>query len=124
MKLKKLPAHEFDRVAEQTGLNERTREMAKAVLVDGRPQTDVGAEYGMTKQRVGLAVQVIEKKYFESPGAGDSIVNVELDLPLGLAVELAALLRAISECKSATKSARAISQLQEAVTAKLQQLRG
>ena len=122
MKLKRISQHEFDRIVAETGLTERTASMACSVLVHGRTQPDVAEEYGMTKQRVGLAVRVIEKRYFEVPGPADSVVSVDLDLPLLLAAELAALRDAIQDCKSGTKAARTINQVLEYVIEKRRQL--
>ena len=56
MRLKRLTPQAFDRTAADTRLGEQAREMARAVLVDGRAQVDVATEHGMTKQRVSLAV--------------------------------------------------------------------
>lgn len=113
MKLKRLSLTEFIRVAQTTGLTEQTQAMAREVLVDGASQTNVATKYGMTKQRIHLAINTLEKAYFKGPTTGNSIVNVTLDLPENLALELANLTAALQGCKSSTKANRALSQVLE-----------
>lgn len=91
MKLKKLSPAEFDRVANETGMEPSTIQMVRDVLVYGRPQTAVAAEHGMSKQRIFKAVTAIEKKYFTTEGDGDALVSAELLLPEKIALELAAI---------------------------------
>lgn len=100
MKLQRLTLEEFDRLASSTRMQEATRAMARAVLVDGRSQAEVANELGMTRQRVNLAVATIERVYVATAGAGDGnvMVRVSLDLPEGLAVEMGAFVDALSNC--------------------------
>lgn len=98
MRLKRLAPDAFDRVAADTRLGDQAREMARAVLVDGRAQVDVATEYGMTKQRVSLAVATIERAYKKFTTPGVSAIRVELDLPESLALELGALAEALEQC--------------------------
>jgi hypothetical protein len=88
MKLKKLSAQDFDRIAAQTRMEERTKQLAREVLVDGEAPTDVAARAGMTKQRISLAVGVIEKAYFASTEGGLGWVALELELPEVIALQL------------------------------------
>lgn len=110
MKLRRLDIEVFNRLATETGLGDRAREMAAAVLVDGRKQTDVAAEYGMTKQRIGLAVASIEKAYFDGKigVVGTGIVSVELDLPESLALQLAHFNEMFQKCRNKSDRKRAI----------------
>ncbi len=96
MKLKRLTSEDFERFAALTGLGDSAREMARAVLVAGRQQTDVATEYGMTKQRVKLAVDVISRVYFQSTAPGNGLVSVELVLPESLAVTLASFVESLN----------------------------
>ncbi len=75
--------------------------MARAVLVDGRAHADVATQHGMTRQRVSLAVGTIERAYLKFPAPGQSSIRVELDLPEALALELAALGRALASSADA-----------------------
>jgi hypothetical protein len=81
MRLKRLTPQAFDRAAADTRMGDQAREMARAVLVDGRAQVDVATEHGMSKQRVSLSRghyrAGIQENYdagreFHSRGAGSS----------------------------------------------------
>ncbi len=72
MRLKRLTPQAFDRVAADTRMGEQAREMARAVLVNGRAQVDVATEHGMTKQRVSGAVATIERAYKKTTTPGVS----------------------------------------------------
>jgi hypothetical protein len=95
MKLKRLTPEDFDRLAEGTRLQDRTRQLAREVLVDGETPSDVAARAGMTKQRVGLAVGVIEKAYFADKGGGLGWVSMEMELPERVALQLDELAQAL-----------------------------
>ena len=115
MRLKRLTPQAFDRVAADTRMGEQAREMARAVLVDGRAQVDVATEHGMTKQRVSGAVATIERAYKKTTPPGVSAIRVELELPEALALELAALVEAMQGCDDAAKSAEALEKATNAV---------
>ena len=103
MKLKKLSASEFDRVARLTGMEEQTIAMAREVLVFGRKQTEIAAETGVTKQRIFKVVVKIEQAYFNSESDGGALVSLDLHLPEKLALELASI-SAILESRAVTVS--------------------
>lgn len=115
MRLKRLTPQAFDRTADNTRLGDQARKMARAVLVDGRAQVDVATEYGMTKQRISLAVATIERAYMKAMTVGGSFIRVELELPEGLALELGALVEAMKGCDDAAKSAEALEKATHAV---------
>ena len=98
MRLKRLTQQTFDRAASDIRMGDQAREMARAVLVDGRAQVDVATEYGMSKQRVSGAVATIERAYKKTTTPGVSAIRVELDLPEALALELGALVEALVKC--------------------------
>jgi hypothetical protein len=99
MKLQRLSPEEFDRiVAAKPRMQEQTRNMARAVLVDGRTQGNVAAEYDMSQQRVQLAVASIERTYMATAGVGGGVVRVSFELPERLALEFGALLDALKGC--------------------------
>lgn len=100
MKLHRLPSNEFDRLADTTNLLPQARDMARAVLVDGRTQTDVATQYGMSRQRVNLAVSVIQRAYINFSGIVDGDVRVSFEMPEEFALELGALINAIKSCPS------------------------
>ena len=108
MRLKRLTPQAFDRAAADTRMGDQAREMARAVLVDGRAQVDVATEYGMSKQRVSGAVATIERAYKKTTTPGVSSIRVELDLPETLALELAALAEAMKGCDDAARCAEAL----------------
>lgn len=108
MKLQRLSLEEFDRLAASTRLREQARNMARAVLVDGRTQADVATEWGMSKQRVNLAVAAIERTYIATAGAGGGVVRVSLELPESLALELGTLLDALKNCPDAALASAAV----------------
>ncbi|HHV7525820.1 TPA: TrfB-related DNA-binding protein [Burkholderia orbicola] len=95
MKLTRLTAEDFDHVVQQTRMGDLARDMARAVLVDGRPQTDVAVEYGRTRQRVSAAVGQVERAFAQWAKPGTGWVRVTLDLPEALALELANLSEAL-----------------------------
>src|SRR6218665_646089 len=115
MRLKRLTPQAFDRAAADTRMGDQAREMARAVLVDGRAQVDVATEYGMSKQRVSGAVATIERAYKKTTTPGASSIRVELDLPEALALELAALAEAMKGCDDAAKCAEALDKATNAV---------
>jgi hypothetical protein len=124
MKLKRLTPQAFYRTAAGTRLGDQAREMARAVLVEGRAQVDVATEHGMTKQRVSLAVATIERAYKKATTPGVSSIRVELDLPEALALELIALVDAMKGCGDATKSVKALEKATNAVRKATKLLKG
>ena len=99
IKLKRLSAEVFDRVADETRLGVRARSMARAVLVDGRLQAEVAAEHGVTYQRVSLAVGSIERAYRQMEASMTGMIQVVLDMPEVMAVEVASLAQALQQCE-------------------------
>ncbi len=110
MRLKRLTPQAFDRAAADTRMGDQAREMARAVLVDGRAQVDVATEYGMSKQRVSGAVATIERAYKKTTTPGVSSIRVELDLP-----ETLALAEAMKGCDDAARCAEALDKATNAV---------
>lgn len=111
MKLQRLSPEEFDRiVAAKPRMHEQTRNMARAVLVDGRTQGNVAAEYDMSQQRVQVAVASIERAYMAKAGAGGGVVRVSLEMPESLALELGVLFDALKGCQDATLAGAAVDQ--------------
>ena len=115
MRQNRLTPKAFDRAAADTRMGDQAREMARAVLVDGRAQVDVATEYGMSKQRVSGAVATIERAYKKTTTPGVSSIRVELDLPETLALELAALAEAMKGCDDAARCAEALDKATNAV---------
>ena len=97
MKLERLSRDEFDRLAALTRLPENSKAMAAAVLVDGRVQVDVAAEWGVQKQLVSRIVASINRVYMASTTASDGVVRLSLELPESLALELGTLLESIKK---------------------------
>lgn len=99
MKLTRLPPAEFDSIVKRTRMGDLARQMARAVLVDGRPQSDVAVEYGRTRQRVSAAVAQVERAFALTAKAGTGWVRVTLELPEALALELANLAEGLKDGK-------------------------
>src|SRR5205823_3701883 len=93
MRLKRLTPQDIDRLADSTRLKDRTRELAREVLVDGGTPSEVATRHAMTKQRIGLAVAVIEKAYFADREGGLGWVSLEMELPEAVALQLDELAR-------------------------------
>lgn len=115
MKLIRLSPEDFSRLAEQTKLGEAARAMARAVLVDGRSQVDVANDYGMTKQRIGLAVGAINRVYEQSTAKSTAWVSVAIDLPDYLAHELADLIESLRTCPDEKKRQKALSVVSQSI---------
>jgi uncharacterized protein YpuA (DUF1002 family) len=95
MRLKRLTAEDFNRLASQTRMKEQTRQLAREVLVDGFSMSNVAARAGMTPQRVALAVGVIEKAYFADKEGSLGWVSLEMELPESIALQLDELAQAL-----------------------------
>ena len=100
MKLKRLTLEDFDQLANRTEMGTVARQLARSVLVDGRPQIDVAKAAGFDRQRVTLALKVIEREYFKSTDGGNGLVSIELELPDPLAVALVRLTERLKHCPS------------------------
>jgi len=124
MRLKRLTPQAFDRTASDTRLGDQAREMARAVLVDGRAQVNVATEHGMTKQRVSLAVATIKHAYKKATTPGVSSIRVELDLPEALALELWALVDVMKACDDEGKTTEALEKATNAVRKATKLLKG
>jgi hypothetical protein len=95
MRLKRLTAEDFNRLASQTRMKEQTRQLAREVLVDGFSMSNVAARAGMTPQRVALAVGVIERAYFADKEGSLGWVSLEMELPESIALQLDELAQAL-----------------------------
>jgi hypothetical protein len=98
LKLTQLSSDEFDRLANMTRLRDSAKEMAREVLVGRRNKADVGRAFGVTRQRVGLAVGSIEEAYRRSVSPSNATIRVTLELPDELASALGSLIAAIRSC--------------------------
>jgi hypothetical protein len=98
LKLTQLSPDEFDRLANMTRLRDSAKEMARAVLVGRRNKADVGREFGVTRQRVGLAVGSIEDAYRRNVSPSNAKIRVSLELPDELVAALRSLIAAMNSC--------------------------
>ena len=87
MKLVRLSAKDFARIASRTRLGTGAKNMASSILVEGKGLIEVAAEYGVTKQRVFLAVETVRKEYSKS-GEQCGDYSLKLELPHALVVPL------------------------------------
>lgn len=116
MRLKRLSTEAFDNAAANTRMGGQAIQMARAVLVDGCTQVEVAAKFGLTKQRVSLAVATIERAYSKfavSPGEGS--IRAEFELPEALAFELDAFIAAMGSCENVGKAKLALESLAESM---------
>lgn len=120
MRLKRLTPADFNRLADGTRLKDRTRQLAWEVLVDGDAPSDVAARFGMTKQRVGLAVGVIEKAYFADKDSGLGWVSIEMELPEMIALQLDDVAKVLKASGDQAK----LEEVSRIVSAALTQARG
>lgn len=95
MKLVRLSAKDFARIAAGTRLGPAATNMASSVLVERKGLPEVAAEHGVTKQRVFLAVEAVRKEYLKS-GEQCGDFAVEIELPHRLAVPLEQFLLALN----------------------------
>lgn len=125
-KLTRLSGPEFDRLAGKTGMGADARAMARLFLVDGVTMGQASLTYGVSRNRVHLAVERIRREYEEEAGksgAGVSRtlwVKVDVEMPDRLAVQLAEVMAGLKACKSKQKRTLALSHLEHAL-AKAQQ---
>lgn len=116
MKLSRLAADDFTRVASRTKkMGEEAVNMARGVLVEQRSLPEMANEYGVTKQRVHLAVETIRKEY--SRGNDDcGWMHVELELPHELAHTLAEFTEALQAQTDVATRRAAIVKVSRALT--------
>ena len=115
VKLKRLSSEDFERVVELTRLQGAACGMARAVFVDGRSQAEVAAEYGVSRQRIHLAIGVIEKAYMKYAPSGHNSVRVSLDLPERIALALAAFMEILELVPQNTNREDVIAAVEQAI---------
>lgn len=109
-----LSASEFNRLADTTRLGVNARAMARRVLVDGAAPTVVGEEFGLTRQRVHLAVNTMRKAH-ERDGGDSAWMSVSTVLPHALASAIEPLSGKLRKAKGATRQ-KVVQHLQAAFT--------
>lgn len=112
MRIKRLSPETFDLVVAETRLGAQSRDMARAVLVEGRAQVDVADEHRTSKQRVNVAVATVRSAYLKRATPGGSSIRFELELPEALAQELCALAEALAHCRSNERRSAVIEDVQ------------
>jgi hypothetical protein len=119
VKLQRIGQKDFDTLAGKTELQANAREMARLVLVEGETMGQVGEKFGVSRQRVSLAVEVIRRAHQAGLGMSRSgWVRVDLDLPEALSVLVAEFVEALEQ-SGASKEAKAvaIAQISKALVA-------
>jgi hypothetical protein len=120
--LKRIGEVEFDKLADQTRLGDAARSMARMVLVEGQLAVDVAKQFGMSKQRVGLAVESIRRAHQSVGTTRNGWVKVELELPERWFSQLHQVLDALRASSSASAQTVALSQVEHALQRALQTL--
>lgn len=121
-RLKRIGEAEFDMLADQTRLGDAARSMARMVLVEGQSAVDVAKQFGMSKQRVGLAVESIRRAHQSVATTRNGWVKVELELPERWFAQLPQVLDALRATSSPDAQAVALSQVAHALQRALQTL--
>lgn len=114
VKLQSIGAHDFEVLADQTGLGQDAREMARLHLVEGMPMPEVGLQFGVTRQRVRLAVESIRRVH-QAGGTRTGSVRVDVEIPEALAAPLGDFLDALRASTSKDTKGQAIAQVGRAL---------
>ena len=99
---------EFDRLSGRTRLRDRGLAMARAVLVDGRSQSEVAAEHGVHRQSVHQACRAVmqQRRYENNRKKPKSWVSVTVVVPHALARKIRQLARAAMAERAALVAGR------------------
>lgn len=99
---------EFDRLSSRTRLRDRGLTMARAVLVDGRSQSEVAAEHGVHRQSVHQSCRAVlnQRRYKSNRKRPKSWVSVTVVVPHALAREIRQLARAAMAERAALAAGR------------------
>ncbi len=116
VKLQSIGAHDFNALADRTGLGQDAREMARLHLVEGLPMPEVGERFGVTRQRVRLAVESIRRVH-QAGVTRTGSVRVDIEIPEALAGPLADFLDALRTAGSKDTKVQAIAQVGRALAA-------
>lgn len=71
----------FDQAVKRTSLGERTAQMAQAVMVAGKKQTDVATEYGVARSAVSHYVGLVWKAHMEASELPPGFRRITVVLP-------------------------------------------
>jgi len=105
-------------------MGEQARQMAGAVLVNGMTTTEAGKMFGVTRQRIGLAVAVIQRVYdSEVAPSSNAQINVSMDLPEVVALALGRFVTAHQDCVDGALQKEAVEQLEKAIDAATKRLK-
>lgn len=99
MRLKRLSETDFASVAATTRLSQTSIEMAYRVLVLGDQVAAVASDHGTSRQRVHMAINTIERKYF-ARNTGDGLVRCDELIPSAMGSDLERFSRAYSRSRS------------------------
>jgi hypothetical protein len=116
VKLQSIGAHDFNALADQTGLGQDAREMARLHLVEGLAMPEVGERFGVTRQRVRLAVEAIRRVH-QAGVTRTGSVRVDVEIPEALAGPLGDFLEALRTASSKDAKGQAIAQVGRALAA-------
>ncbi len=96
MRLVRLTPEAFDSLANRTWVISKNLHLAKAVLVDGKSNSEVADEYGESKQLVSKIVNYIRREFDELQPNG-ALVEIDQPVPAMLAREIEKLLELLKE---------------------------
>lgn len=114
MKLLRLSRAELERLFPDRMI-ERSRKIARRVLVDGCPQVDVAVEFGVSKQNVNQLVLQLSNLYSTSPGIQGGLVRVEFDIDRELAMEIEAFVNAAKSHGDPVKVQEAVAKARSSI---------
>lgn len=90
-------------VARKPGMQERARDMARAILVDGESASEVGRLHDVSRQAAHRAAMKVARLFYEEMECPDGWEVVQLKLPPALAEQVRALEREQLERYEATR---------------------
>ena len=123
MNLKRLSAAGVARLTGHTSMQDTTKKMVHEVLVNGKSQASVAAEFSVSKQRVNSAISQIETLYFADPYSDQvGTVSIDLELPHSLALELSKFSEALAGCNNKTYRENAVKKILAAISSAKQSL--
>lgn len=114
MKLVQLSEADFERAAAVTRLKERARNMARAVLVEGKTPAEAARRFSASWTRAREAVKTVEKAY-SALQMESGLCEVTVTLPSAVSAELGAYSAALLRSSDATANAVAATHLAQSI---------
>ena len=121
MKVHRLTADEFDEVVFLSRLGDNTRALAKRHLVDQVSISGIALEFGVPRQRVSNAVELVRRVY-EDRDLDVGLVVLDVEVPGRLAKPLDQFLQGLASVENPKMTNAAIDHAVDALTQCLKNL--